>query len=354
MENSISSLEKGRKPVVLVTGANGLIGKRIVNRLADKYQCIGLDTKGNPRADAKTENICLDIGDPASIEAALERVRYAYGSEISSVIHLAAYYDFAGEPSPLYEKITVKGTENLLKTLQKFQVKQFVFSSTNLVYKPTLPGEKIHEEWPTEPTWDYPESKVRTEKIIHEVRGKIPVVVLRIAGVYNEEGNSIPISNQIQRIYEKTLTSHFYPGDLMHGNAFVHLDDLVEALAQTVEKRNELPDELVLNISEPKTFGYEELQDEIGELIHGEEWKTFEIPKPLAKAGAWAQEVVGDSFIKPWMIDRADDHFEMDISRAREYLDWQPRNNLKSTMPKIIESLKANPDKWYKKNKLKR
>lgn len=352
MGNSASSSTQQKKPVILVTGASGLIGKRIINRLADQYQCVGLDKKGNPNADPRTENICLDITDQASIAAALERVKFAYGAEIASVIHLAAYYDFAGEPSPLYDKVTVKGTENFLTALQKLNVQQFIFSSTNLVYKPTLPGKKINEDWPLEPTWDYPESKVKTEKIIHSKKGKIPVVILRLAGVYNEEGNSIPITNQIQRIYEKKLTSYFYPGDLLHGNAFVHLDDLDDALVSTVEKRDALPEEIVLNISEPNTFSYEALQSEIGELIHGEEWKTFEIPKPLAKAGAWAQDLVGDPFIKPWMIDRADDHYEMDISRAYQYLHWKPRHNLQATLPTIIANLKSDPSKWYKKNKL--
>lgn len=341
-----------QKPVILITGGSGLIGKRLIDRFADRYQCIGLDKAGNEKPNPKAENICFDITDPASIEAALARVKFAYGNRVASVIHLAAYYDFGGEPSDLYEKVTVRGTENFLKALQSFDVEQFVFSSTNLVYQPTEPGETINEDWPLDPSWEYPESKVKTEEILHEQHGKIPIVILRLAGVYNEEGNSIPLTHQIQRIYEKNLTSHFYPGDLLNGNAFVHLDDLDEAFMRTVEKRHELPHELTLNISESRTYSYEDLQNVMGERIHGKQWKTFEIPKPLAKAGAWAQDLVSDPFIKPWMIDRADDNYEMDVTRAKEYLGWEPKHDLMSTLPEMIDTLKANPDEWYKLNEL--
>jgi nucleoside-diphosphate-sugar epimerase len=349
MEKSPSA---SSKPVVLVTGSSGLIGRRIIDRLADRYQCVGLDKVGNSRANPKSENICLDITDRASINSALERVKFSYGQEVASVIHLAAYYDFAGEPSDLYEKVTVQGTENFLGALQDLEVEQFVFSSTNLVYKPTELGEKINEDWPLEPTWDYPESKIKTEKIIHQKRKSIPVVILRLSGVYSGDGNSIPIGHQIQRIYDKDLTSRFFPGDLLHGNAFLHLNDLDDALVKTVEKRYDLPDEITLNISEPKTYSYEELQNTIGELIHDKEWKTFKIPKPLAKVGAWAQDLVGDPFIKPWMVDLADAHYEMDISRAMTYLQWEPKHDLLSTLPKMIAKLKANPEKWFQENKL--
>jgi hypothetical protein len=38
------------------------------------------------------------------------RTRRLGGQRIASVIHLAAYYDFSGEPSRPYEQITVRGT----------------------------------------------------------------------------------------------------------------------------------------------------------------------------------------------------------------------------------------------------
>lgn len=338
--------------IVLVTGGSGLIGSKLIECLQDQYQTIGLDKSGNPYPPVKAEYIGFDITDESSIAMALSRIKYAYGTHISSVVHLAAYYDFSGKPSPLYEEVTVKGTEKLLNALQDFEVDQFIFSSTNLIYKPSEPGQKINEDCPLAANWDYPESKVDTEALIREKRGRIPAVILRLAGVYDEDGNSIPITHQIQRIYEKTLTSYFFSGDISHGNVFLHLDDLMTALAKTIEKRNELPEYIAINIGEPVTPSYEELQERIGLLIHGEEWETFEIPKPLAKAGAWAQDLVGDPFIKPWMIDRADDHFELDISRAGKLLGWEPRHNLMDTLPPMISNLKADPVAWYTRNGL--
>jgi UDP-glucose 4-epimerase len=357
MDHSTNFLEtdgsrNDNKELIIVTGSSGLIGSHIIMRLANRYRIVGLDKEGNKYPPTEAECISFDITDEDSIAKAMERVRYGYGNKIASVIHLAAYYDFSGAPSPLYEEVTVKGTGKLIKALQDFQVDQFIFSSTNLIYKPTEPGKKMDEDSPVEPNWDYPESKVDTEDLIKKTRGKIPVVILRLAGVYDEWGHSIPISHQVQRIYEKQFTSHFYSGDVTHGNVFLHMDDLLDAIEKTVEKRKSLPDEIAINIGEPSSPSYEELQDKIGLLVHGEEWKTYEVPAPLAKAGAWTMDLFGDPFIKPWMIDRADDHYELDISRAEKLLGWRPRHNLIDTLPEIISNLKADPDKWYKENKL--
>lgn len=340
------------KEVVIVTGSSGLIGTQIIKRLTKNYRVIGLDKVGNPFPPVEAECVCFDITSEESIRAAMKRICYGYGNKIASVIHLAAYYDFSGKPSPLYEEVTVKGTEKFIKILQEFNVGQFIFSSTNLIYKPTSPGTKIAEVCPLEPNWDYPESKVDTEEIIRKNRGNMPAVLLRLAGVYDDEGHSIPIAHQVQRIYEKQFTSHFFSGDVSHGNVFLHLEDLVDGLEKTVENRASLPEEVAINLGEPITPSYEELQNKIGKLIHGEEWETYEIPKTLAKIGSWSMNLFGDPFIKPWMIDRADDHYELDITRAKELLQWKPQHSLMDSLPKIIENLKSDPLTWYKKNKL--
>lgn len=348
----MESKSKNTNEVVIVTGSSGLIGTQIIKKLAKQFTVVGLDRDGNPHPPTEAECVCFDITSEESLKMAMERIYYAYGKKIASVIHLAAYYDFSGKPSSLYEEVTVKGTEKLIKALKNFEVDQFVFSSTNLIYKPTEPGRKINEECPVAPNWDYPESKIDTEQIIRENRGDMRAVLLRLAGVYDEGGHSIPLSHQIQRIYEKQFTSHFFSGDTSHGNVFLHMEDLLDALEKTVENRKTLPEEIAINIGEPETPSYQELQSKIGKLIHGEEWDTYEVPKPVAKAGAWVMDLFSDPFIKPWMIDRADDHYELDISRARELLEWEPNHSLMTTLPDMIEKLKSDPLKWYRENNL--
>jgi nucleoside-diphosphate-sugar epimerase len=252
--------------------------------------------------------------------------------------------------------VTVRGTERLLRSLKATKLEQFIFSSTMLVHAPCAPGERINESSPVDPKWDYPRSKVQTEELIRAQRGDIPAVLLRIAGVYTDRGESIPLANQIQRIYERRLTSRVFPGDTSTGQAFVHLDDVVEALRATVARRKQLPPEAVILIGEAETLSYDELQRTLAAHIHGErDWDTTQIPKAVAKAGAWVQDQipgVEEPFIKPWMIDLADDHYALDISRARELLDWSPRHSLRETLPKMVTALKTDPEGFYRINKL--
>jgi nucleoside-diphosphate-sugar epimerase len=350
--------EKGLPPrhpeVVVITGSSGFIGAPVVNRLAERFSVVGFDRETKPHPPPAAECVCVDLTSDSSVEAAVERLRRGYGEAIASVIQMAAYYDFAGEPSPLYEELTVRGTERLLRALRNFEVEQLLFSSTMLVHAPTEPGRKISERSPLEPKWDYPRSKVETERLIFAHRGKVPVLILRIAGVYDDRGHSVPLAHQLQRIYERTLTSRVFPGDTSRGQAFVHLDDFIDALSLAVERRRQLPEELVLLIGEPETLSYDELQKTFGRLIHDEEWETKEIPKALAKTGAWFQDRVpgAEPFIKPWMIDLADDHFELDVGRAREVLGWTPRRSLRETLPKMIAALREDPRRFYEENKL--
>lgn len=343
------------KDVVLVTGSSGLIVSAAIRRLADGYRMIGFDREGGSRhPPPMAECVCIDLTEQESLALGMERVRYGYGGRVASVIHLAAYYDFSGEPSPLYEQITERGTERLLGALRGFQVEQFVFSSAMLVHAPCRPGERIDEDWPLAPRWDYPGSKVRTEELIRAERGAMPAVILRIAGVYDNDCHSIPLAHQVQRIYERRPTGRVFPGDITHGQSFVHLDDVVEALWLTVERRRELPAEVVLLIGEAEMLSYEELQRTLGRLIHGEQWETTEVSKTLAKTGAWIQDHFPgeEPFIKPWMIDLADDHYALDVTHARTTLGWQPRRSLRETLPRMVEALKRDPTQFYRQNKL--
>jgi nucleoside-diphosphate-sugar epimerase len=345
-----------QKNLVLITGSSGLIGTRVAAKLRDKYQVVGLDVKAPENGAGADEFIPCDLTDTESVADALQQVQARHGTRIASVIHLAAYYDFSGEPSPLYEQLTVEGTRRLLHGLFDFTVEQLIFSSSLLVMKSAVEGEKVTERSPVEGEWDYPESKLEAEQVLRESHDGIPVVVLRIAGVYDEICHSVPIAQQISRIYQRQLESYFFPGDADHGQAFVHLEDLVRAIGNTVERRRLLGDYEVVLIAEPDVMTYAELQDRLGELIHDKEWPTIRIPKILAKAGAWVKDKMAaeddPAFIKPWMVDLADQHYPVAIDRARKKLAWEPQHRLRNTIDEMVSHLKRDPAAWYRKNGL--
>ena len=346
--------------IIVVTGSNGRIGDAVMRRFAGRFEnVVGFDRKAPKPAPPDCVYVTVDITSDDSVRDGVRTIRDHHGAHIASVVHLAAYYDFFGTPSSKYDEITVQGTSRLLRELktQDFQVEQFIFSSTMLVHRPAEPGQFIDEDWPIEPTWAYPESKVRTEQVIHDERDDIPAVLLRISGVYDDGTHSIPLAQQIQRISERDLTSRVYSGSTAHGQAFLHMDDLVDAIERVVDRRAELPAEVAVLLGEPEALSYDELQHTIARLTLGESSETLEIPgalAPVAKMGAWVLDHVPgqDGFIKPWMIDRANDHYALDITRARTLLGWEPKRSLRETLPKMVAALKADPLTWYRENDL--
>jgi nucleoside-diphosphate-sugar epimerase len=195
-------MSEGKKETILVTGSSGRIGYPLAKRLAKSFNVVGFDRKAPSHPPPSAECLYVDLTNEESTRRGLQAIRDLHGDRIASVIHLAAYYDFSGAPSPLYDKVTVGGTRRLLRLLQDFKVEQFIFSSITLVQASSRHGMRINEDSPLDipPKWAYPKSKIETENLIHAERGNIPIVILRIAGVYDDLCHSIPFALQIQRI----------------------------------------------------------------------------------------------------------------------------------------------------------
>jgi nucleoside-diphosphate-sugar epimerase/uncharacterized membrane protein len=355
----VTETRSGAKPIVLITGAAGAIGSALATALEFDYTVVGLDLKGR---EAPVDCIAVDLTSDDSVELALRKFRARYGARIASVVHLAGYFDFTGESHPLYEKVNVEGTRRLLRALQDFEVGQLVYAGTMLVHAPARPGERIDERTPIAPKWAYPKSKAAAEAVIRQEHGAIPYVLLHLAGLYDDRTAVPTLAHQIARIYERDLTSHLYAGDLRAGQSLVHKDDVIDAFRRVIDRRDRLPGDVTILIGEPDPLSYGALQETIGCLIHGEDgWATMTLPKMLAKAGAWIEDatepIVPDAidhgekpFIRPFMIDLADDHYALDISRARDLLGWQPRHTIRETLPKIVQALKDDPIGWYRAN----
>ena len=349
-----------RRPVVIITGAAGNLGRSLGMVLQADYQVVGLDLRSSENADFPI--IKIDLTSESAVELAFRNIRDSFGSNIASVIHLAAYFDFSGDDNDLYKSVNVEGTQRLLRALRDFQVDQFIYSSTMLVHAPCRPGERIDEDQPIDPRWAYPRSKAAAEEVIRAEHGATPYVILRLAGVYDEHTMVPTLSQQRARIFERDVQSHLYSGNTLVGQAMLHREDMIDAFRHALDRRGVLPAATELLIGEPDAVSYDALQDELGHLLHGtDEWTTLRLPKAIAAAGSWAQHkfepAVPDMidkgeppFVRPFMIPMADDHYALDVGRSRDLLNWEPKHRLQDELPRIVASLKSNPIGWYKAN----
>lgn len=346
------------RPVVLITGASGNLGRSLAGYLEADYRIVGLDRKGKDPGFPMFE---VDLASDDSVRQALQAVRRECGDRLAAVVHLVAYFDSTGADNPLYRIVNVEGTARLLRELRRgMRVERFVYASTMLVHAPGKPGELIDENQPFGPEYVYPRSKLQAEDVLRREHGDMPYAILRLAGVYDEQTVVPTLAQQIARIYERDFESYFYSASNQVGQSMLHRDDLHEAVRLTLERRDSLPPDAEMLIGETEALGYDALQDEIGCLIHGtEDWPTLRVPKAVAATGTWMREklepLVPDAldqgekpFIKPYMIAMSDAHYALDTGRAEQWLGWRPRHRLKHTLPAIIANLKRDPLGWYR------
>ncbi|HDZ08988.1 vitamin K epoxide reductase family protein [Pseudohongiella sp.] len=345
------------KPLVLITGSNGNIGTALRRKLKSDYDVVGIDVD-----DGKHTDIVADLTSTDSMTLAFRDLADRHGKKIAAVIHLAAYFDFTGVKSPLYDKVNVEGTRNLLSALTDFNVERFIYSGTMLVHQAGSPGERVNESTPIAPKWAYPESKAETEAVIRENSGDMPFTLLHLAGLYDDNTAVPTLAHQIARIYERDMKAHLHSGDQDAGQSFIHLDDMLDLFKRCIDRRNDLPADATVLAGEPDVMSYRQLQDELGRLIHGAEvWRTLSLPEPIAKAGAWMEEksepVVPDAidhgekpFIRPFLIDLASDHYALDITQAKHLLGWEPSHSIGKKLEIMVKNLKKDPVAWYRNN----
>lgn len=143
---------------VLVTGATGLVGTRLLPRLVEAgVNCRAL-LRGGKEPPVGVSAIEADLFDPQSLIEAIEGV--------SAIIHLAAV--FRTLDSDLIWKSNLEGTENLIAAAKAHAPEaRFILASTSHVYDASNPRPG-REDDAVDPRQAYPASKLAAEKALRE------------------------------------------------------------------------------------------------------------------------------------------------------------------------------------------
>ena len=159
---------------ILVTGATGLVGERLVPRLIESGIGCRVLLRNDKVAPAGATAVEGDLFDPVSLERAV--------TGVSAVVHLAAV--FRTKDNDLIWKSNLEGTRNLIAATKRYSPQaRFIMASTSNIYDVNAPRPG-REDDRADPKQAYPASKLAAEK---ELRGSgLTWSVLRFAFVYGD------------------------------------------------------------------------------------------------------------------------------------------------------------------------
>jgi CDP-glucose 4,6-dehydratase len=303
-----------------ITGATGLLGSNLVNRLLTMNHEVNVlikDENSKSILNTNVTKIYGDISDKHDIEFFIQRANPTH------FIHLAAQtqaYDSLKYPYPTFYS-NVVGTLNILESLREYgNCKAIVVASSDKAYGELI-GEKYKENHPLNGIYPYDASKSATDIIANSYRKSynLPIVVTRACNIYG-----IGDYNR-QRLIPGIVYAHLKNLEFVIRNGgkdfreYVYVEDVVDAylkLLDYAEKNNSIG---AFNISSEDGYTtldlFNLIQKEIGASIKHKiiSEPSLEIVKQL-----------------------------MDSSFLKQETGWTPKYNMKNNIGEIT--------RWYLNN----
>lgn len=322
---------------VVVTGATGNVGSRLVERLAadpEVEHVVGVSRRAPMTLPHDVEWRSADLADgvPRDLLAGAD-----------AVVHLAWLFQPTRDPMTTW-RANVEGTARLLDAVAGARVRTFVQASSVGAYSPG-PDHPVDESWPTHgvPTAAYSREKAYVERMLDAFEARHPatrVVRLRPGFIFRREsavqqrrlfGGPLAPTKLLATIGPPVLPD---PGVTLQ---VVHTDDVAEAyrlaLIRDVTGAFNIATEPTLNV---------------GSIGHFLNRPVLRVPSGLARravAAAWAARLLPAA---PGLFDLLAQIPVMRTDRARDELGWQPALDAYATFEALWEGFRtaeggANP-----------
>lgn len=272
----------------LVTGANGLIGSHLCERLLDDGHALVRTSRQN-----------CDIRDPEAVN----RIFSSVPAPVDVVFHLAACLPHSAQQD--YYESNVVGTKNLLATAREAGVKTFIYASSMSVYHSPPMYLPVPETHPVvlnlgckTDQVGYGLSKLRGELLCKRpaTSDGIRTVILRFASVYGV-GDTARVTAKLMKAALENETL-WVDGSGQQSSDFVYVDDAVRGILSAWELG---VDKDVYNIGSGQETSIQRLAEEIVRVTRS-----------------------GSKIRRSGHKPRKQYRFAADITRARKALGYDP------------------------------
>ncbi len=234
---------------VLVTGANGFIGRRFVETHAADHELFALARAAGPDVPG-VEWIAHDLVEPLTAAALPDRV--------DAVVHFAQsrrYREFPEGARDVFD-VNTRSTLELLEYARAAGAHSFVFPSTGGVYGYSY--EHFAETDPVSPLNFYFSSKYCAELLIANYQRFFKTLVLRLFFVYGPGQDRMLIPTLIERVVTgEVVTIEGNPGLRINP---IYVDDAVRVFTSALE----LAGSGLFNVAGDETVTITELVELIG------------------------------------------------------------------------------------------
>ena len=311
-----------RPPLILITGATGSVGPRVVHSLHQaecQIRTFSVDTPASGMFPQSVEVLIGDVTDQVAIQSAIRGV--------DAVVHMAALLHIVNPPPELrekYERVNVGGTATVVEAAIKAGVKRV-----------------LNEQSPTHPDTFYAQTKCAAEQIVLNARGADgqPLgTVLRLGAVYGSR-----IKGNYERLTHALAHHRFIPvGNGLNRRTLVYDKDVGRTAVLAVS----LPAAAgrIFNVTDGEFHPLNEIIESICFAL-GRKPPRFSLPSGIIRSVAGATEggyhIFGlRSPITPEMIDKYTEDIAVNGRLIQKELGFLPQYDLQTGWEETIKEMR--------------
>jgi nucleoside-diphosphate-sugar epimerase len=310
----------GLESRVVLTGANGFVGRH----LADTLMCRGFDFLALSRVSCTADYPCLTIESLGNVDAMKAAL-----SGYSVVIHTAArahvMQDSVSDPIAEYRRVNTQITLDLAKAAVAAGVRRFIFISSIKVHgEATALGSPYRASDTLMPDDPYGMSKLEAEQGLMKLAGEtgLEVVIIRPPLVYGPgvKGNFATLIKLMSKGLPLPL------GAIDNKRSLVGIDNLVDLIIRCID--HPAAANQVFLAGDGEDLSTTELLRGVAEAI-GRPAHLIPVPAALLSLGA---TLLGKRAVAQRLLGS----LQVDISKARELLGWEPPMSVKEGLRRCV------------------